>query len=99
MEVLDEGDTGAALASDRPLQSQGFSHTRLVRGEVQVSRAELDGVIGGHDAGSRQLLVVCAAGWRCQATKFRRLELLAGAPPQNARPGIAAGQRIAVLAA
>jgi len=38
--------------------SQGFTHSRLARGEVQVSLAELDGVIGGHEAASRQLLVV-----------------------------------------
>ena len=38
--------------------SRGFTHTRLALGEVQVSLAQLDGVIGGHDAASRQLLVV-----------------------------------------
>jgi mannose-6-phosphate isomerase-like protein (cupin superfamily) len=38
--------------------SKGFTHSRLARGEVQVSLAELDGVIGGHEAGSRQLLIV-----------------------------------------
>jgi quercetin dioxygenase-like cupin family protein len=38
--------------------SQGFTHTRIARGDVQVSKAELDGVIGGHDAASKQLLVV-----------------------------------------
>jgi mannose-6-phosphate isomerase-like protein (cupin superfamily) len=38
--------------------SQGFVHSRLARGELQVSLAELDGVIGGHPATSRQLLVV-----------------------------------------
>jgi quercetin dioxygenase-like cupin family protein len=40
--------------------SKGFTHTRIARGEVHVSRAELDGVIGGHDAASPQLLVVFA---------------------------------------
>jgi mannose-6-phosphate isomerase-like protein (cupin superfamily) len=40
--------------------SEGFQHTRLARGDVQVSLAELDGVIGGHEAASRQLLVVLA---------------------------------------
>jgi mannose-6-phosphate isomerase-like protein (cupin superfamily) len=40
--------------------SQGFTHTRIARGEVQVSKAELDGVIGGHEAASQQLLVVLA---------------------------------------
>ena len=39
--------------------SQGFTHSRLARGgEMQVSVAELDGLIGGHSAASRQLLVV-----------------------------------------
>ena len=38
--------------------SQGFLHTRLARGHVQVSLVELDGVIGGHEAASQQLLVV-----------------------------------------
>jgi quercetin dioxygenase-like cupin family protein len=38
--------------------SQGFTHSRLVRGDVQVSVGELDGVIGGHEAASPQLLVV-----------------------------------------
>ncbi len=38
--------------------SQGFRHTRVARGDVHVSLAELDGVIGGHDAASEQVLVV-----------------------------------------
>lgn len=38
--------------------SHGFRHTRVARGEFQVSLAQLDGVIGGHDAASEQLLVV-----------------------------------------
>jgi quercetin dioxygenase-like cupin family protein len=41
--------------------SRGFTHTRIALSEtVQVSTAELDGVIGGHEAASRQLLVVLA---------------------------------------
>jgi len=38
--------------------SHGFTHSRLARGDVQVSLAELDGTIGGHPAASQQLLVV-----------------------------------------
>ena len=38
--------------------SEGFRHTRVARGDVHVSMAELDGVIGGHEAASPQLLVV-----------------------------------------
>jgi quercetin dioxygenase-like cupin family protein len=40
--------------------SVGFTHSRLARGDVQVSRIELDpgGRIGGHPAGSRQLFYV-----------------------------------------
>jgi quercetin dioxygenase-like cupin family protein len=38
--------------------SRGFTHSRIARGDVQVSVAELDGVIGGHEAASSQLLVV-----------------------------------------
>jgi mannose-6-phosphate isomerase-like protein (cupin superfamily) len=38
--------------------SHGFTHTRVAAGEAHVSLAELDGVIGGHDAASPQLLVV-----------------------------------------
>jgi quercetin dioxygenase-like cupin family protein len=40
--------------------SRGFLHTRIARGDVQVSKAELDGAIGGHEAASKQLLVVLA---------------------------------------
>ena len=40
--------------------SEGFRHTRVARGDVQVSVARLDGVIGGHEAAARQLLVVLA---------------------------------------
>ena len=38
--------------------SSGFTHSRLARGDVQVSLADLRGVIGGHPAASAQLLVV-----------------------------------------
>jgi mannose-6-phosphate isomerase-like protein (cupin superfamily) len=38
--------------------SRGFRHTRVARGNVQVSLVELDGVIGGHETVSSQLLVV-----------------------------------------
>lgn len=38
--------------------SQGFTHARIARGDVNVSKAELDGVVGGHEAASKQLLVV-----------------------------------------
>jgi mannose-6-phosphate isomerase-like protein (cupin superfamily) len=40
--------------------STGFVHSRLARGEAQVSVVELDGAIGGHEAVTRQLLVVLA---------------------------------------
>ncbi len=45
--------------------SQGFMHSRVGRGEVQVSLARLDGVIGGHEALSRQRLVVLAGQVTC----------------------------------
>jgi mannose-6-phosphate isomerase-like protein (cupin superfamily) len=39
--------------------SHGFTHTRIGRSDaVQVSKADLDGVIGGHEAASQQVLVV-----------------------------------------
>jgi mannose-6-phosphate isomerase-like protein (cupin superfamily) len=39
--------------------SHGFTHTRIARSDaVQVSKADLDGVIGGHEAASQQVLVV-----------------------------------------
>lgn len=38
--------------------SHGFRHHRIAQGDVHVSVAELDGVIGGHPAASKQLLVV-----------------------------------------
>ncbi len=41
--------------------SHGFTHTRIARSDaVQVSKADLDGVIGGHEAASQQVLVVLA---------------------------------------
>jgi mannose-6-phosphate isomerase-like protein (cupin superfamily) len=58
--------------------SQGFSHTRLARGEAfQVSLAALDGVIGGHDAASRQLLVVVSGRVVC-STRDAELEVGVG---------------------
>jgi mannose-6-phosphate isomerase-like protein (cupin superfamily) len=46
--------------------SSGFLHSRVARGEsFQVSLAELDGVIGGHEAASRQVLVVVAGRVVC----------------------------------
>ena len=41
-------------------RSEGFQHVRVARGDVHVSVAELDGVIGGHEAACPQLLVVLA---------------------------------------
>lgn len=38
--------------------SHGFAHKQLVRGAVQVSLAELDGAIGGHETIGGQLLAV-----------------------------------------
>ncbi len=57
--------------------SRGFGHARIARGEVQVSRAELDGVIGGHDAASRQLLVVLSGRVEV-ATRDERAQLGVG---------------------
>jgi quercetin dioxygenase-like cupin family protein len=57
--------------------SQGFRHTRIARGDVQVSKAELDGVIGGHDAASKQLLIVLAGRVEV-ATNDDRAELGVG---------------------
>ena len=55
--------------------SSGFHHTRLARGETfQVSLADLDGVIGGHDAASPQLLVVLSGRVRC-STRDEEVEL------------------------
>ena len=42
--------------------SRGFEHTRVAHGDLNVSLARLDGVIGGHDAASQQLLVVLSGG-------------------------------------
>jgi hypothetical protein len=46
--------------------SIGFTHSRVAHGETfQVSLVTLDGVIGGHEAASRQLLVVVAGRVMC----------------------------------
>jgi mannose-6-phosphate isomerase-like protein (cupin superfamily) len=46
--------------------SSGFVHTRVARAEsIQVSLADLDGMIGGHEAASPQLLVVLAGRVVC----------------------------------
>jgi quercetin dioxygenase-like cupin family protein len=57
--------------------SHGFHHTRVARGEVQVSLAELDGVIGGHEAASAQILLVLR-GRVVAATRDERIELGVG---------------------
>jgi mannose-6-phosphate isomerase-like protein (cupin superfamily) len=57
--------------------SRGFTHTRVAIGEGQVSLAELDGLIGGHDAASAQLLVV-VRGRVEVATRDERVELGVG---------------------
>ena len=58
--------------------SSGFHHTRAARGEAfQVSLVTLDGVIGGHDAASRQLLVVVAGRVVC-STRDDSVELGVG---------------------
>jgi mannose-6-phosphate isomerase-like protein (cupin superfamily) len=57
--------------------SHGFTHTRLGVGRLQVSLAELDGVIGGHDAVSTQLLLV-VRGRVEVATRDGRAELGVG---------------------
>jgi hypothetical protein len=54
--------------------SEGFRHTRIARGDVHVSIAHLDGVIGGHDAASQQLLVVLA-GRVVASTRDESVEL------------------------
>jgi quercetin dioxygenase-like cupin family protein len=54
--------------------SVGFTHSRVARGEVQVSLARLDGVIGGHEAASRQQLVVLAGRVTC-STKGASIDL------------------------
>ena len=60
--------------------SQGFTHSRLARADsaAQVSLAELDGVIGGHEAASRQLLVVLR-GAVVVSTRDESAELAEGA--------------------
>jgi quercetin dioxygenase-like cupin family protein len=58
--------------------SHGFIHRRIARNElVQVSTAELDGTIGGHEAASRQVLVVLAGRVEV-STRDERAELGAG---------------------
>ncbi|HEV2593382.1 MAG TPA: hypothetical protein VGU02_15975 [Gaiellaceae bacterium] len=58
--------------------STGFTHSRVARGETfQVSLVTLDGRIGGHEAASRQLLVVLAGHVIC-ATREDAEELHAG---------------------
>jgi mannose-6-phosphate isomerase-like protein (cupin superfamily) len=57
--------------------SRGFTHTRVVVGELHVSLADLDGVIGGHDTASPQLLVV-VRGRVEVATRTERAELGVG---------------------
>ena len=58
--------------------SVGFSHTRVARGETfQVSLVRLDGVIGGHEAASRQVLVVVTGRVVC-AADGEELELRVG---------------------
>jgi mannose-6-phosphate isomerase-like protein (cupin superfamily) len=54
--------------------SQGFVHTRVAHGDVHVSFAWLDGVIGGHNAASRQLLVVLSGRVAC-ASREETVEL------------------------
>jgi mannose-6-phosphate isomerase-like protein (cupin superfamily) len=57
--------------------SQGFVHTRVAHGDLHVSLARLDGVIGGHDAASRQLLIVLSGAVEC-STRDERIELGVG---------------------
>ena len=58
--------------------SHGFAHTRVAHGDgFQVSLAELDGLIGGHEAVSRQLLAVLAGRVTC-STRDEELELGVG---------------------
>jgi mannose-6-phosphate isomerase-like protein (cupin superfamily) len=57
--------------------SRGFVHSRVARGDLQVSLAQLDGVIGGHDAASRQLLVVLSGRVAC-ASRDDEVELGVG---------------------
>jgi quercetin dioxygenase-like cupin family protein len=57
--------------------SQGFVHTRVAHGDLHVSFARLDGVIGGHDAASRQLLTVLSGRVEC-ASREEKLEVGVG---------------------
>jgi mannose-6-phosphate isomerase-like protein (cupin superfamily) len=58
--------------------SSGFVHTRAARGETfQVSLVALDGVIGGHETPSRQLLVVVSGRVTC-ATRDEEVEVGVG---------------------
>ena len=58
--------------------SVGFTHTRVVRSETfQASLVSLDGVIGGHDAASKQLLMVLSGRVEV-ATADERTELGVG---------------------
>jgi mannose-6-phosphate isomerase-like protein (cupin superfamily) len=57
--------------------SQGFVHTRVAQGNVHVSLARLDGVIGGHDAASRQLLSVLSGRVEC-ASRDEKVEVGVG---------------------
>ena len=51
-------DFGVSWREIEHFGSTGFGHARIAVGRVQVSLARLDGLIGGHDAASRQRLVV-----------------------------------------
>lgn len=58
--------------------SRGFTHRRVARGVTfQVSLAELDGAIGGHEAASRQVLVVVEGRVVC-STREETVELGVG---------------------
>jgi len=58
--------------------SVGFTHSRVARGETwQVSLVMLDGLIGGHEAASRQLLIVLSGRVVC-TTHDASEELAAG---------------------
>jgi mannose-6-phosphate isomerase-like protein (cupin superfamily) len=55
--------------------SLGFTHSRVARGETfQVSLVTLDGRIGGHDAASKQVLVVVSGRVEC-STRDATVEL------------------------
>jgi mannose-6-phosphate isomerase-like protein (cupin superfamily) len=57
--------------------SHGFIHIRVAHSDLHVSFARLDGVIGGHDAASRQLLAVLTGRVEC-ATRDDSLEVGVG---------------------